>query len=126
MASEKYELALGDVKGHVLQGQRTVGIGFVYVGETDHGVELRGSAGLGLGLILARRRSTLDLEPGRSTYFNPCSRSAMTSSATSIPQLNGKNPSGLRRLARPSRRMLLCAPSRGSGPRVSTPARLGA
>ncbi len=34
---EKYELALGDVKGHVLQGQCTVRIGFVYVGETDHG-----------------------------------------------------------------------------------------
>jgi hypothetical protein len=39
MAGQKHELALGDVKGHVLQGQRTVGIGFVNVGKTDHGGE---------------------------------------------------------------------------------------
>jgi hypothetical protein len=43
MPGEKDELALGDVKGHVLQGQRTVRVSFVYVGETDHGVELRRS-----------------------------------------------------------------------------------
>ena len=37
VAGQKDELTLGDVKGHVLQGHGTVGIGFVYVGETDHG-----------------------------------------------------------------------------------------
>jgi hypothetical protein len=39
MAGEEHKLALGDVKGHVLQGQGTVRIGFVYVGKTDHGLE---------------------------------------------------------------------------------------
>jgi hypothetical protein len=39
MAGQKHKLALFDVKVHVLQSQRAVGIGFVYVGKTDHGDE---------------------------------------------------------------------------------------
>jgi hypothetical protein len=39
MARQEDELALGDVKGHVLQGHGTVGIGFVDAGKADHVVE---------------------------------------------------------------------------------------
>jgi hypothetical protein len=42
MTGQEDELPLGDVKGHVLQGQRTIGIGFVDVGKTDHGPENNG------------------------------------------------------------------------------------
>ena len=37
MAGEKDELTLGDPEGDVLQGEGTVGIRFVDVGEADHG-----------------------------------------------------------------------------------------
>ena len=70
MAGEKDELALGDVKGHVLQGQRTVRIGFVDVGETDH-VRGKRERVKGLGSSSSSRLPF--------AFFSACSRSPMMS-----------------------------------------------
>ena len=56
----------------------------------------------------------------------PALKSAMMSSASSIPQLSRRNPSGMPIAARPSGASSLCEVSRGSETRLSTPARLGA
>ena len=98
VAGEEDELALADPEGDVLQGQRAVRIGLVDVGEADHGREAN---------------------TGAQPLPSASSRSAMMSSASSMPQLRRRNPSGMPSAARSSAERPLCEVSRGSRDQAS-------
>src|SRR5690606_27244551 len=120
----------GHLEGDVHEGELALGVGHVDVAELDHPTNLNGEMGEGDGGTAGRRvAGRARNPPSRRPAVLPhppsaCSRSAMMSAASSIPQESRMNPSGMPSAARPSGPIALWLVLRGSETRLSTPPRL--